>query len=212
MFRMGLEGGKPEKGEEGVQPEWFYKGNGTAVAAPGAPIPSPAFAKDAGEEPEIAGLYMIGENGMPFRLGFALGNEFSDHVTERVNYLWLAHSKLRVCSFGPELRLGALPRSVEGMSRIRRDGKVIWEKPFLSGEDHMSHSIANLEAHHFKYALFRQPGDVHVHLFGTATLSFADGIKTAAGDVFEIEEPQFGLPLTNSVAWEKPEKVKIKAL
>src|SRR5688572_31914020 len=29
MFRMGLEGGKPKNGGPGVQPEWFYKGNGT---------------------------------------------------------------------------------------------------------------------------------------------------------------------------------------
>jgi len=212
MFRMGLEGGKPAPGEVGVQPEWFYKGNGFVVAAPGAAIASPAFAKDAGEEPEIAGIYVIGKDGTPFRIGFALGNEFSDHVTERVNYLFLAHSKLRVCSFGPELRLGELPRSVEGTSRILRDGKVIWEKPFLSGEDHMSHTIANLEYHHFKYRLFRQPGDVHVHMFGTATLSFADGIRTEPGDVFEIEESQFGLPLRNSVAWDAPETVAVKAL
>jgi hypothetical protein len=212
MFRMGLEGGKPQTGQEGVQPEWFYKGNGTIVAAPGAPIPSPAFAKDAGEEPEIAGIYVIDAKGRPFRVGFALGNEFSDHVTERVNYLWLAHSKLRWCSFGPELRLGELPANVSGTSRIVRGGKVVWEKPFLSGEDNMSHSIANLEHHHFKYALFRQPGDVHVHMFGTATLSFADGIKTEPGDVFEISERQFGLPLTNAVAWDKAETVKIKSL
>ncbi len=212
MFRMGLEGGKPPKGQEGVQPEWFYKGNGNIVAAPGAPIPSPAFAKDAGEEPEIAGIYLIGKNGVPYRLGFALGNEFSDHVTERVNYLFLAHSKLRFCAFGPELRLGALPANVSGTSRILRDGKTVWEKPFLSGEDNMSHTIANLEHHHFKYKLFRQPGDIHVHMFGTATLSFADGIKTEPGDVFEISESQFGLPLRNSVGWDKPEKVKIKSL
>ena len=212
MFRMGLEGGKPAPGQVGVQPEWFYKGNGNVVAAPGAPIPSPAFAKDAGEEPEIAGIYVIGKDGTPFRVGFALGNEFSDHVTERVNYLFLAHSKLRHCSFGPELRLGELPRSVSGTSRILRDGKVIWEKPFLSGEDHMSHTIANLEYHHFKYQLFRQPGDVHVHMFGTATLSFADGIKTEPGDVFEIEESQFGLPLRNSVAWDAEEAVTVKQL
>ncbi len=212
MFRMGLEGGKPAKGEVGVQPEWFYKGNGHIVAAPGAPIPSPAFARDAGEEPEMAGIYVIGADGTPFRLGFALGNEFSDHVTERVNYLFLAHSKLRWCAFGPELRLGALPRHVSGLSRIRRGGAVVWEKPFLSGEDNMSHTIANLEYHHFKYRLFRQPGDVHVHMFGTATLSFADGVSTEAGDVFEISEPQFGLPLTNAVAWDKPEKVRIKGL
>lgn len=212
MFRMGLEGGKPAPGQTGVQPEWFYKGNGHAVVAPGQPLPSPAFAEDAGEEPEIAGIYLIAEDGTPCRLGFALGNEFSDHVTERVNYLFLAHSKLRACSFGPALRLGALPRHVEGMSRILRNGAVLWEKPFLSGEDNMSHTIANLEHHHFKYELFRQPGDIHVHMFGTATLSFADGIRTQAGDVFEIEEAQFGLPLRNAVAWDKERPVKIKAL
>jgi hypothetical protein len=212
MFKMGLEGGKPKGAGAGVQPEWFYKGDGTALVRPGGAFPMPSFAQDGGEEPEVVGLYVVGPDGKPFRLGFALGNEFSDHVTERVNYLYLAHSKLRWCSFGPEIRLGALPHNVRGTSRILRDGKSIWEKPFLSGEDNMSHTIANLEHHHFKYALFRQPGDVHVHMFGTATLSFADGIKTEPGDVFEISESQFGLPLTNSVAWDKPETVAIKQL
>jgi hypothetical protein len=51
-----------------------------------------------------------------------------------------------------------------------------------------------------------------VHMFGTATLSFADGIKTEAGDVFEIEESQFGLPLRNSVAWDKEVETSIRAL
>jgi hypothetical protein len=199
MFRMGLEGGKPAQGLKGVQPEWFYKGNGYSVINPGHPIPSPGFALDAGEEPEIAGIYVIDQNGQPRRLGFALANEFSDHVTERVNYLYLAHSKLRACAFGPELRIGDLPAHIEGKSRIWRDGKVLWEKPFLSGEDNMSHTIANLEYHHFKYDLFRHPGDVHVHMFGTATLSFADGIKTQPDDIFEIEEAQFGAPLRNPV-------------
>ena len=199
MFRMGLEGGKPANGLRGVQPEWFYKGNGYSVVNPGHPIPSPGFALDAGEEPEIAGIYVIDQNGQPRRLGFALANEFSDHVTERVNYLFLAHSKLRACSFGPELRVGDLPQHIEGMSRIYRDGSVLWEKPFLSGENNMSHSIDNLEYHHFKYELFRNPGDVHVHCFGTATLSFADGISTKPNDVFEIEESQFGAALRNPI-------------
>ena len=109
----------------------------------------------------------------------------------------LAHSKLRQASFGPEIYVGALPTDIQGSSRIVRDGKVLWEKPFLSGEDNMSHSIANLEHHHFKYDLFRQPGDLHVHFFGTATLSFADGVSTQDGDVFEIDAPQLGLPLRN---------------
>ena len=203
MFRMGLEGGKPKAGEAGVQPEWFYKGNGHSLAAPGAKLSMPDFSGDGGEEPELAGIYLIADDGTPYRLGFALGNEFSDHVTEKVNYLWLAHSKLRNASIGPELRLGALPESVSGASRILRGGKVIWEKPFLSAEANMSHTIANLEHHHFKYPVFRQPGDVHVHLFGTATLSFADGVKTEPGDVFEIEAADFGLPLRNALGIEK---------
>jgi hypothetical protein len=200
MFRMGLENGKPANGKVGVQPEWFYKGNGHNAIAPGSPLVSPDFALDGGEEPEIAGIYLIGDDGTPFRIGFSLSNEFSDHVTERINYLYLAHSKLRPASFGPEILVGEPPADIRGQSRIRRAGAVIWEKPFLSGEANMSHSIANLEHHHFKYDLFRQPGDVHVHMFGTATLSFADGVKPEPGDVFEIEAPEFGLPLRNPLA------------
>ena len=61
----------------------------------------------------------------------------------------------------------------------------------------MAHSLANLEYHHFKYPGFRRPGDVHVHFFGTATLSFADGIKVREGDCFEINIHEFGRALRN---------------
>lgn len=205
MFRMGLENGKPQDGKEGAQPEWFYKGTGFTAIAPGDPLISPAFALDGGEEPEIAGFYLIGNDNRPYRIGFSLANEFSDHVTERINYLYLAHSKLRPASFGPELLVGHLPADIQGMSRIWRDGTVIWEKPFLSGEHNMSHSIANLEHHHFKYRLFRQPGDLHVHMFGTATLSFADRVSCADGDLFEIFAPEFGLALRNTYVCETAE-------
>lgn len=197
MFLMGVEGGKPPAGAAGAQPEWFYKGDGGILVAPGEPLAMPDFAEDGGEEPEIAGIYLIDAQGQPVRLGFALGNEFSDHVTERQNYLWLAHSKLRAAALGPELVLGDLPPDVQGVSRIVRNGEVLWEKPFLSGEANMSHSIANLEHHHFKYAGFRRPGDVHVHFFGTATLSFTDGIRTEEGDVFEIMASPFTIPVRN---------------
>jgi len=197
MFNMGLEGGKPSDGKPGVQPEWFYKGDGSSLIGPGQPLPSPDFALDGSEEPEIAGIYVIDDEGRPRRLGFALGNEFSDHITERGNYLWLAHSKLRHASLGAELLVGELPADVRGTSKIVRNGETLWEKPFLSGEANMSHAIANLEHHHFKYGLFRRPGDVHVHFFGTATLSFADGVRTEEGDVFEVSAAPFTLPLRN---------------
>jgi hypothetical protein len=213
MFLLGMEGGKPEPGLAGVQPEWFYKGDGSILVAPGEPLAMPHFAEDGGEEPEIAGVYLIGPDAQPVRLGFVLGNEFSDHVCERQNYLWLAHSKLRQAALGPELLLGELPNCVTGASRILRDGEVLWEKPFLSGEANMSHSVANLEHHHFKYEQFRRPGDLHVHFFGTATLSFSDGVRTQPGDVFEVAADAFTLPVRNPLALGSGEDfVRIKAL
>jgi hypothetical protein len=197
MFKLGLEGGKPAPGQIGVAPEWFYKGDGSCVVAPEAEIKLPAFAEDGGEESEIVGLYVIGDHGEPLRVGFALGNEYSDHKLERQNYLYLAHSKLRQCSFGPELYVGVLPDHIEGTSRIVRNNEVIWSSEWLSGEANMSHTIANLEHHHFKYAQFRRPGDVHVHYFGAAVLSCLSGIVAEPGDVFEITASLFGHSLRN---------------
>jgi hypothetical protein len=76
----------------------------------------------------------------------------------------------------------------------------------------MSHTIANLEAHHFKYDLFRRPGDIHVHFFGTATLSFSEGVTTQEGDVFEIEAAPFTLPLRNTLAKAAPAPVTVRSL
>ena len=212
MFRLGLEGGKPADGAAGVQPEWFYKGDGRSLVAPEAPLPSPDFARDGGEEPELAGIYVIGPDGTPFRLGIALANEFSDHVTERMNYLYLAHSKLRPAALGPELLVGEPPPDIRGTARITRDGRTLWEKPFRTGEANMSHSLRNLEHHHFKYSLFRRPGDVHVHFFGTATLSFADGIRCEDGDVFEISAPPFALPLRNPLSTVRAPSSPVRSL
>src|SRR5262245_37976535 len=76
IFRMGIAGGKPGEGNIGVQPEWFYKGNGTCVAPTGSPLPRPGYAKAGGEEPEIVGLYLVDSGGWPWRVGYCLGNEF----------------------------------------------------------------------------------------------------------------------------------------
>ena len=198
MFKWGLEGGKPSSGTRGVQPEWFYKGDGSMVVPPGAPIDVPDFADDVGEEPEIVGLYVIGEDDLPYRVGFAIGNEVTDHVMEKKNYLYLAHAKLRQCAFGPELYVGALPDSIEGTARILRDGEAIWEKPFPTGEANMSYSIENIEFHHFKYNQLLRAGDVHAIFMGTAVASFADGIAVNVGDTFEIDIPLFGRPLINA--------------
>ena len=200
MFRLGLRGGKPPAGTIGVAPEWFYKGDGSILISPEHELPLPGFAGDGGEEAEAVAIYLIGRDGRPRRVGFALGNEFADHVIERQNYLYLAHSKLRACSIGPELLLGPLPDSVPGEVRVRREGAVLWEATFLTGEANMTHSLANMEHHLFKYDLFRRPGDVHCHFLGAPILSCAHGIQPQAGDRFEIESPLFARPLRNPLA------------
>ncbi len=182
MFKWGLEGGKPADGGIGVPPEWFYKGDGGIVAAPEQPFEMVDFAEDGGDEAELVGLYLIAPDGSPRRLGFALGNEFSDHVIEQQNYLYLAHSKLRPCSFGPELLLGAAPDDIRGTARLRRGNAVIWEKAFGTGEANMSHSIANLEHHHFKYPQHRRPEVVDVEIARPAVLRILEVVVFQVGD------------------------------
>jgi len=212
MFRSGLEGGRPEAGVAGAAPEWFFKGTGAILRGPGDALDLPPFASDGGEEAELAGVYLIDAGGQPRRIGMATANEFSDHALEKTNYLNLAASKLRTCALGPEIVTNPGFDLVPGEVAIERGGARIWTKAIATGDGAMCHSLANLEHHHFKYGLFRQPGDVHVHMFGTATLSFADGIRTEPGDVFEIEAPAFGLPLRNPLAIAEPERFDVQPL
>lgn len=199
MFEWGREKGRPAPDEIGIAPEWFYKGNGFIIRAPFAPLTIPGYAEDGGEEAEVAAIYIIDDSGQPHRIGMCNGNEFSDHVFERRNYLNLAGSKLRVCSLGPELVIGTDFADVRGHVRILRNGAPIWEKDIRTGEDNMCHSLANIEHHHFKFAGHRQPGMLHVHFLGADALSFGDNIRLIAGDTTEISFAGFGRPLINPI-------------
>lgn len=197
MYQSGLAGGRPAPGQIGAQPEWFYKGYGAILRAHGEALVVPPFGMDGGEEAEVAGVYLIDAEGRPRRVGLALGNEFSDHKWEAGNYLWLAHSKLRTCALGPELIVGGDFNDARGRVRIERDARTVWTRPFATGGKNMSHTVANLEHHHFKYAEHRRPGDVHIHFFGADVFSFGDGIELADGDIMEIRLAGFGRPLRN---------------
>ena len=200
MFEMGLTGGKPLSGQRGVPPECFYKGSGVMLRGYNHSLDIPSFADDCGEEPEIVGCYVIGDDGWPYRLGFAIGNEWSDHAMERVNYLWLAPSKLRTCGVGPELITDHPFHDTHGNCTITRNGAVLYESgELLTGEKNMSHSLANLEDHHFKHPQFRVPGDVHIYFFGTMKLSYGHRDRLQDGDRIEISFTGMGAPLVNHV-------------
>lgn len=214
MFEMGLRNGKPIGDERGVAPEWFYKGNGFNLRSHGQALEIPPYAIDGGEEPELVGCYVIDENGKPHRLGFALGNEWSDHATENINYLYLAPSKLRTCAVGPELVTDFDFKHVDLECSIERNGESLYHSgPLLSGEDHMSHSLANCEHHHFKYAQHRVPGDVHLHYFGTSKLSHSSRTwKFAEGDRIEVSAAEFSSSLVNTVRRSSDEDVTWEVL
>jgi hypothetical protein len=169
----------------------------------------PAYGDDGGEEPEVAGVYFVGPEGEPYRVGYAVGNEFSDHVMEKKNYLYLAPSKLRECAIGPELIIGDVPfESLAGEVSVHRGGKLVWSSQIWTGQANMSHSVRNLEHHHFKYAAHRRPGDVHVHFFGADAFSFGEGVTLEAGDLMQVSFPDLGRPLQNYLAIEdKPARL-----
>ncbi len=198
MYQLGLKGGTPAAGKIGVQPEWFYKGDGSILRAHGQELCTPSYGWDGGEEPEIAGAYVISESGIPVRVGLMMGNEFSDHKMEKKNYLYLAPSKLRNCSVGPELLVGETEfENVEGTVSILRNNAMLWATQIWTGQKNMCHSVANLEHHHFKYPAHRRPGDVHIHFFGADAFSFGEGIALESGDVMKVTFAGFGKPLSN---------------
>ena len=199
MFQWGVTEGRPEPGKIGIAPEWFYKGDGSVLRAPFEALEIPGHAEDGGEEAEVAGVYLVDENGVPNRIGMTVGNEFSDHKFERRNYLNLAASKLRTCSLGPELVLGEDFQDVKGSVRIERAGATLWSNKIATGEHNMCHSLANIEHHHFKFAGHRQPGTVHVHFYGADALSFGDGLVLQDGDWMEVQFEGFGRALRNPV-------------
>jgi hypothetical protein len=211
MYQMGVESGRPSPGEIGAAPEWFYKGCGTALRGHGAPLTIPSFAGDGGDEAEVAVVYVIDAAGTPRRVGMTPANEFSDHRIERQNYLYLAHSKLRECSIGPELVLDPDFSLVQGVVTIERCGSSIWSKEISTGDQRMCHSRANIEHHHFKYEAHRRPGDVHIHFLGASAFSFGEGIELHNGDEMVIEWKTFGRPLRNPVRIEKPPALLVAA-
>jgi hypothetical protein len=214
MYQIGVEGGKPNAGEIGAQPEWFYKGNGTVLKAHNEVLTVPNYGNDGGEEPEFAAVYINDQEGTPYRIGFVAGNEFSDHVMEKKNYLYLAPSKIRNCAIGPELIICNELKHAVGTVAIRRNEQIIWEKEVKTGEENMCHNLQNLEYHHFKYGNHRIPGDVHVHFLGTQAFSFGAGIVLESGDEMVVDWQNMGRPLINRLGIDNTieKMIKIKSI
>jgi hypothetical protein len=214
MYKWGLEGGHPAMGEIGAQPEWFYKGTGAMLRAHGEMLVIPPYGNDGGEEPEIAGIYIIDEKGKPRRIGFTTGNEFSDHIMEKKNYLYLAPSKLRNCTIGPEIVIDAEFNDITGEVSITRKDQVLWSAAIKTGTANMAHSLENLEHHHFKYEAHRVPQQAHVHFMGADAFSFGNQVQLEDGDIMSVGWNGFGRALKNPlyISREKEQLIRAESL
>ena len=172
------------RAQAGVQPEWFYKGDGSIAGRRRAtPLAMPAFALDGGEEPEIAGIYLIGADGTPL----------PPRLRARQRVLRPRHRAAELPLARPFQAAPCAPRP--GAAGRRRcpptcaapaasAAAARWSgrSRSSSGEANMSHSIANLEHHHFKYAAVPPPGRrARPFLRHRDAVVLATAFKTAAG-------------------------------
>ena len=190
-------------------PPWFTKGNGMHLRAHGEPLTIPACALSGAEEAELAGVYLIGPDGVPRRVGLTPGNEFADPAMAGKDARLLSRAKLRTCAIGPELVLDAEFQDVAGSVAVERAiggvGRPIWCKEIRTGEKHTAFRLEEIEQRHFEFDAHRIPGDVHIHFLGGSVSSFGDGVLLEEGDEVVIQWEGFGLPLRNPIEREPAE-------
>ena len=110
MFRLGLEGGKPKDGKPGVQPEWFYKGDGAALVASRrrSRLARPSRST-AARSRRWRGSISSGPTAGP---GVWASRSAMNSPTMSWSGRTISISPIRSCApapIGPELRTGALP-------------------------------------------------------------------------------------------------------
>lgn len=194
--------GAPPANRAGSEPAgWRYRGDGRSLAGPGTVLTVPEFALDGSERPEIAGLYLIGADRTPVRIGFVLGNRFHDHAAARTHRHFPAQLSPRPTALGPEVRLGDLPREIIVTSRLLRDGVVHRERSFGAGDAHLPQPIADLERRRFEGGIVGRPGDVLLHFFVAPSGHAEDAVRTQPDDAFEAFATGFALPMRNAIAF-----------
>lgn len=199
IYMAGVHDGKKQLSKEGARPEWFFKGHAEQIVTSGEVLPIPSHDIGGGEEAELVGVYYIDEHKHAHRLGFCLGNEFSDHTLERENHFYISQCKLRSFAVGSELMIGELPLSVQLTSSIYRDEKLFWHAEIATGQENMIHSYDNIESHVFRHAQFMMPDTLYYHFMGTSYISYIDGITMEDKDIVKIESECFKFPLINQI-------------
>ena len=134
MFRMGLEGGKMQGEGPGVQPEWFYKGDGSRtgrarIAAALAAL-SPWTAARSRKSPASTSSAMTAR-----RIGSVSPWPMNSPITSwngRTTCIWRIRSCGRRQSV-PSCCSASCRAASGGTARVSRHGAVLWEEAFPHG-------------------------------------------------------------------------------
>lgn len=214
VYASGLEQGKPSKNEIGSRPGWFYKGNGFNLVKTGDPLIIPSDSLHVGEEPELAFIYIIGKNNVPYRVGFSLGNELTDHALEEDNAYYLAQAKYLNGGINSEICIGTLPEKISGNVEIfSKNNERVWWSDFNTGTSKMIHHLENIENYYFRNQMHVKEGDVHLLYLGVDRMSFSDGFTIAPDSEIVISSNIFKTKLTNTIKTTKvPQSIPVKTL
>ena len=193
----GSEGARSPSGGGESPPSWFFRGSGSTLVAAEKPLAMPGFAPGGAPEAQVAGLFVIADDGVPCQVGWCLAHPVVDQALARSG--GAGHARLRATAIGPELLLGELPAALPAKAAVVRAGKVLAETWLDLGRAGMARSHADLIRDHFRYGMHRRPGDVHIHCFGSGSGHAAAAPGNDPEQLFELTCAAFGLPLRNPV-------------
>jgi hypothetical protein len=165
---------------------WQYQGSGDCLCGHGEPMAIPAVPV-ALHLPELAAAYVIGEEGVPRRLGVAVGIRGPRH-----------------CCLGPELIADAEFPCIQGSAALIRAGREIWSRGFSRGQAPLPLALAAVESRHFERASHRRRGDAHVHFFGAKLFGNEPHPLVEDSDEAAVELHGFGRGLRTRLLVEKP--------
>ena len=145
IYQLGIKEGKLKAGISTARPEWFFKGHLCNARTHGQTLDVPWYDLGGGEEAELVAVYYITPNSELYRIGFCLGNEFSDHILEKENHFYITQCKLRPFSLGAEIIIGDIPEKIQLDVVIFRQNEKLWQAQVNTGESNMVYSYENIE-------------------------------------------------------------------
>ncbi|WP_431975919.1 hypothetical protein [Micromonospora haikouensis] len=192
----------PAPDEEFRAPNWLIKGNGSWLETNGRPLTVPASAVALLEEPEVALVFVNGQDGTPHYAGYTFANDLNDIGLHLQNpWGWTPYAKLCDTSMTPWLFLGAPPQAVAGQIIIERDGVAAWKGDFTCGADAIFQRVTDMVDHLFAFPGLRRPGLVNYLLLGSDKASYHAGFRIADGDRITFDLTSHGVVLSNEVRY-----------